>query len=380
MFKHIYLYRMKCLLRNRHVLFWSLLFPIVLSLFFNMAFANLVKGQSFKSIPVAVVDNAEYQKNSSFKQALASVSDDNAASTDKLFHVTLDSKEKSADDLKNNKVDGYILFENGPQVVVKSSDTDETIIKEFVDSYLQTVSAYSTVLSKNPSAAKTILSSSTKDFIKEMNPVKTSQDDTSAYYFALIAMAVMFGGFWGKEEVENIQADSTSVGARLNLTPVHKLKAFVYSFCAAVTIDFLCLLALFAFLTLVLGIDFGTKSAYIILICFFGSIAGVSFGAFIGAVVKGSPHLKGSIMVAINLLSSCLAGLMSLNLKYMVTSTLPFMAYINPANLISDALYSLNYYSTYTRFYTNIACLFGMSVVFILAVYYVIRRQKYASI
>jgi ABC-2 type transport system permease protein len=371
---------MKCLLRNRHVLFWSLLFPVVLALFFNMAFSNLAKGEVFKSIPVAVVNNTEYQSSTSFKEALKSVSDDNEASTDKLFHVTVESKEQAADDLKNNKVDGYILFENGAHVVVKSSDTDQTIIKEFVDSYLQTASAYSSVLSKNPSAAKSIMSTKTQDFIAEKTAGKSTADDTTAYYFALIAMAVMFGGFWGKEEVENIQADSSFVGARINLAPVHKLKAFVYSFCAAVTVDFCCLLALFAFLTLVLGLDFGNQTGYILAVCFFGSITGVSFGAFIAVMLKGSSHLKGSIMVAINLLTSCLAGLMSLDVKYLVTSKFPVMAYINPANLISDALYSLNYYSTYTRFYTNIACLCGLSIVYIMTVYLVIRRQKYASI
>ncbi len=380
MFNHIYLYRMKCLLRNRHVLFWSLLFPIVLALFFNMAFSNLSSGKSFKSIPVAVVNNAEYLSSTSFKQALNSVSDDNEASTDKLFHVSLESKEQAADDLNNGKVDGYILFDNGAHVVVKASDTQQTIIKDFVDSYLQIASAYDSVLSKNPAAAQSLISYATKDFITENTSTETPDDDMSAYYFALIAMAVMFGGFWGKEEVEDIQADSSNVGARMNLAPVHKLKAFVYSFCAAVTIEFCCLLVLFVFLTAVLGLNFGSQTGYIIAVCFFGSITGVSFGAFIAVIIKGEPHLKGSIMVAVNLLTSCLAGLMSLNVKYIVTHDLPFMAYINPANLISDALYSLNYYSTYTRFYINMACLCGMSILFIMTVYLVIRRQKYASI
>lgn len=381
MFKQIYLYRLKCLLRNRHVLFWSLLFPIVLAVFFNMAFSNLMSGDSFKAIDVAVVDNAQYKNNNSFKEALNSVSADNKKSTDKLFRVKVESKERASDDLKNGDVDGYIILDDkSAQVVVKESNTNQTIIKEFVDSYLQTESAYGSIISENPSAAKNITSFSSKDYISDDVTTNTPKNDTSAYYYALIAMAVLFGGMWGKEEVEDIQADASFLGARLNLAPVHKLKAFVSSFCASVTVDFCCLLALFAFLTLVLGIDFGKKSEYIIMLCFFGSITGVSFGAFISAVVKGSPHVKGSIMIAANLLLSCLAGLMSLNLKYLVTSKLPFMAYINPANLISDALYSLNYYSTYTRFYTNIGCLIGMSIVFIMAVYLVIRRQKYASI
>jgi ABC-2 type transport system permease protein len=66
--------------------------------------------------------------------------------------------------------------------------------------------------------------------------------------------------------------------------------------------------------------------------------------------------------------------------KFAVTRAAPFMAWANPANLIADAFYSLYYYSGYTRFFTNIAVLAGMSAAFSLVVFFFTRRQRYASL
>jgi len=379
MFRHIFVNRLKCLLRNRQLIFWTLLFPIVLSLFFNLAFSNIFKGTSFSSIPVAVVDNSGYSNETAFQTALESVSDDNAAATDKLFHVSVMTLDEAKNALDSGTVKGYIMFDNAAHVVVKESDTDQTVIKEFVDSYLQTASAYKTI-SDSKNGVSSAITYSEKDYIKNTSESNTFGDDTVSYYYALIAMAVMFGGYWGKKEVEDIQADLSNVGARINLAPVHKLKAFLYSSLASVLVEFCCLLALIAFLTLALNLNFGKQIGYVIAICFFGSIVGVAYGALIAVLVKGSVHVKSSVMIGVSMIMSCLAGLMSINVKYTVTHAVPILAYINPANLVSDALYSLYYYSSHARLYLNLGLLLGLSIIFISIVYLVLRRQKYASL
>jgi ABC-2 type transport system permease protein len=58
----------------------------------------------------------------------------------------------------------------------------------------------------------------------------------------------------------------------------------------------------------------------------------------------------------------------------------PVAAFLNPANAITDSFYSLYYYDTNTRFFSNIAILLGFSAVFYLGVYFVMRRQRYESI
>ena len=58
----------------------------------------------------------------------------------------------------------------------------------------------------------------------------------------------------------------------------------------------------------------------------------------------------------------------------------PLLNRINPAALISDALYSLVVYPSYTRFFTNIAGLLLLSALFCLGGLALVRRKKYASL
>ncbi len=378
MFAHIFVNRLKCLVRDKQMLFWTFLYPILLGTLFVIAFSNIGSGGNFTGIPIAVVDNPEYQSNGVFKNVLASVSDD-SGSSENLFSITEASREQAEESLKNGDIDGYILFENGARVVVKDSGINQTILKEFMDSYLQTGSAYAAIVKMNPAAAANI-QPPTGSYINSTAPGKANADSMVVYFYALIAMACMFGGFWGVKEMENIQANLSPQAARVNLAPVHKLKAFGISLCAAVIVHFISLIVLVAYLGLVLNVDFGGQIGYVIATCFAGSLVGVSFGALLMAPFKGSPQIRIAIMITVNITMSFLAGMMVADIKYTVTHAVPLLAYINPANLISDALYSLYYYSSHARFFLNFGLLIGFAAVFYFCVYFIIRRQRYASI
>lgn len=380
MFKHIFLTRLKCIARDRALMFWTLIYPLILATFFSLAFGNLASADNFKSIPIAVVDSAEYQNDKNFQTALTSVSDDNADAVQKLFHVSLLSESAAADSLKSGLIKGYIVYDGTMHIVVKESGIDQTILKSFADNYLQMSSAYKTVLMSDPSRAQSIIIDGEKDFIQSVSPNSKPANASIVNYYALISMAVMMGGFFGKKEIEDIQADMTSRGARLNMSPVSKMRAFGYSMCAAILIQFISLLILIAYLAFALKVDFGGQIGYILILCFFGSLLGVSFGAFITAVVKGGSGVKTAVMIAVSMLLSSVAGLQAPNLKYIVTHAVPALAYINPANLITDAFYSLYYYTAYTRFFINVALLGVFSVVFFIVVVLKTRRQRYASL
>lgn len=380
MFSHIFVNRFKCLIRDRALIFWTLLYPVVLATLFGLAFSNLSSSDAFKSIPVAVVNNAEYQSDTAFKSALDSVSDDNTDSADKLFHISAVTQEQAENSLKNNKIKGYILLQNGPQIFVRDSGIDQTIIKQFADNYIQVSAAYKDIISKDPGAAANLKYDGSKNFLEAVAPGKGAPNDTLTYFYALLAMAALFGGFWGKKEIADIQADLTPQGQRINLAPVHKLKAFGASFLASVTLQFILLIILVIYLNVILKVDFGNQLLFVLLTCLVGSFTGVTFGALIGAVVKGGESIKSSVLIGVSLIFSFMAGMMVQSVKTIITDSVPVLAYINPANLLTDAFYSLYYYNTYTRFFECIGILLGMSAVFYLIVYFVTRRQRYASI
>jgi len=382
MFFHIFVNRCKCLVRDKEMMFWTLMFPIVLSSLFGLAFHNLSSEDRFKEINIAVVDNAEYQRNIAFQSALSAVSDASISGDSSLFNVTLSTSEQAALLLKNNKIAGYIIFDGDASLVVRESGINQTIIKAFLDDYTLRYSAISTIVKQNPNALPALMASAmeNRNYLKEVSPTQAEPNTTLNYYYALVAMACLYGSFWGMKEVSAVQANLSPQGARVSLAPTHKLKIFGYSLCAATVVHLVSIFILIAYLSLILKVDFGRDLLYVVLACVAGSVMGVSMGALIGALIKKSEAIKSAVLVSVSMIFSFLAGLMMVDMKYIVTHAIPVMAYINPANLITDAFYSLYYFDTYSRYFANIGLLFGFTVFFYLIVYLVLRRQRYASL
>jgi ABC-2 type transport system permease protein len=97
-------------------------------------------------------------------------------------------------------------------------------------------------------------------------------------------------------------------------------------------------------------------------------------------LVKKNEGLKIAILIAVSNIGSFLAGMMYVNMKYIIAKNLPLLSYLNPATLITDGFYSLYYYNTHQRFFVNISILAVLSIIFSLITYFIIRRQRYASL
>lgn len=384
MFFHNYLYRLKCIVRDKQTMFWTLLFPILLATLFNMAFSNLSNAENFSKIKIGIVDNDEYKKNTYFIKAIEAVSSFNEGTgKDDLFDIKYTSKEEADKLLDDSKIEGYIYFDGGAKLVVKESGINQTIIKGFLDDFKQTASTMTTIVKKNPATVENGLLkdiSNRDDYLKEVAASKSAPDTVVNYFYTLIAMACFFGSFCGVKEVTALQANLSSQGARINMAPTHKLKLFMASIFAATTVQLGVIFVLLGYLTLILKINFGNQLGYIVLTCIIGTITGVSFGTCIASIIKNGEGLKIGILIVFTNIMSFLSGMMYDKMKYIISTNVPILGYLNPVNLIADSFYSLYYYNTYTQFFTDIALLCIFSAVFIIISYLVLRRQKYASL
>jgi ABC-2 type transport system permease protein len=169
-------------------------------------------------------------------------------------------------------------------------------------------------------------------------------------------------------------------GARVNVAPTHKFTVFMASISAAATVQLAEIFILLGYMALVLKISFGGQLGYIALTCITGTITGVTFGTCITSAIKKNEGLKIGILIGLSMIMSFLSGMMYDKMKYIVSTKAPVLAYLNPANLITDCFYSLYYYNTHGQFYTDIALLCAFSAVFSAVTYLVLRRQKYASL
>jgi len=356
------------------------MFPIVLATLFKVAFANLSTTELFKTIDIAVVNSNYYQENIGFKGAIEEVSKN---STDKLFNVTFTNEKNAEDLLKNSKIEGYIYLNPEANLVVKSEGLNQTVIKAFLDDYKSSASTIATIIAMSPEAnhADLIKDATTfKQYTNEISPSKGVPNTTLNYFYALIAMTCLYGGFSGLKEITDIQGDLSKRAARINMAPVHKMKMFIYSLCAAFLIQFTVILIVLSYLHFALKIDFGNQIFYILLLSFVGCATGISFGAMISALIKKSEGLKIGVLIGTTMIGVTLSGMMFANMKYAVEKSFPILSYINPAALITDGFYTLYYYNNHQRFFINISILTLLSVVFCLTTYSIIRRQKYASI
>ncbi|MFZ5975797.1 MAG: ABC transporter permease [Bacillota bacterium] len=372
----------KSLIRTKEVIFWTLLYPIALATFFYLAFSNLGSAEQFEKVNVAVVNDAHIESGTPFYFALSSVSDiDGKPSKDDIFNATMTDKKTAVKMLENGDVAGYIYYDDTIKLSVSGSGFNQTIIKAFLDSYLQSSSTITQIMKDNPGMAHETLLADLSGRTAYIAEAPGNEPDTTViYFYTLLAMTCMFAATVGVQEVIKIQANLSPLAARINLAPVRKFKVFLYSLSAAAFLQFIIILLVLAFVIFVLGINFGAKTGLVILTCAVGCITGMFFGTFVSSVVKKGEGIKYAVVISVTMFCSFLAGMMGAQMKYVVQENVPVLGYLNPVNLITDAFYSLYYYDGLSRYFVNIVLLCAFSAVFCILTCMVLRRQKYASI
>ena len=66
--------RIKCAFRDKEMIFWTLLFPVMLATLFYFCFSNLDSADAFSPVKTAVVADQAYRQAAGFQAALEEVS------------------------------------------------------------------------------------------------------------------------------------------------------------------------------------------------------------------------------------------------------------------------------------------------------------------
>lgn len=373
---NLYIKRLKCLVRNKENMFWTYIFPLVMASCFFFAFSNLWTIESFETIKIAYVEEAGSGKE--LKEVI-----EQAVIEDKMmFSVTYCDSNEAAELLEDDKIEAYIIAGNNTEMFIRRNGLNETITKSFLDNYLRASETIMTVLADNPKAMEEGLLDDIMhmdSFVSEAAD-KSDPDPMLIYFFALLAFACLFSANWGLTEVINIQADQSLAGARVNVSPVNKMKLFLCNIAAAFTVHMVSILLLLFYLIFMLKIDFGDRPLLLILTCVMGSMAGIIVGGSVGVLVKAKASAKDAIITTIMIACGFLSGMMYADMKYIIATRAPFLAYINPVSLMADAFYSLYYYDNYDRYLRNLIALCIITVVLGALSYLGLRRKTYASI
>lgn len=380
MFGHLFKNRLKILLRNRSLIFWSLAFPLVLGLFFKLALSDVASSEEFEAFNIAVVNNSELENEKNLKEVIDSLSKEDE---NQVFITKYVSDVSKADELlETGKIFGYIIMDNNKvKVYVKENGIEETIIKYVVDEYYQMSSVATNIIEYNPG----VLYDGTIELIgKESNYINDTSSDNLDYavnyYYTLIAMACIYGGLFGINAICETEANLSKKAARISVSKQKKSKVLFANLLASFIIQYAEILVLLAYIVYILKGDFGGDIIWILLLSLVGSFAGTAFGMFIGASNKLSENSKTGVLISITMACCFLAGMMGdPSIKYNLEKLCPLFKY-NPVSLITDGLHSLYSYTTLNVYFDKIICIVIFSFVMFASSVLIIRRKRYDSI
>lgn len=378
MFGHLYKYRLKSLLRMKEDIFWCLFFPIILCTCFFAAFSGISdKTNNFHSIPTAVVYEKE---NAIFRATLDAVSKSDTQG-EEFLNVTETDIASAKSLLNDGKVDAIIYVGDEISMTVAKSGLNQTAVQSFLDEFEQKSSLISDIVKENPDKLVSLIGNifSSRTYISEKKLTDSPMDEISVYYFSLIGMAALFGGFLGSSVARQMQPNITPEGMRKSTAPVKRHTMIAAEFLAAYTLQLISMAILLFYMICVLHINLGNEAGYVALTCAAGSLVGIASGIFVGTLpVKENVQI--AIFLVYSLGSSFLSGLMIHPIKIWIEKSMPIINRINPATLIQDALYSLVIYNTHERFFTNIITLAVISVILCTLSYLMTRRKNYANL
>lgn len=388
MFLHCFKYTLKTLLKSKMLIFWTFAFPIILATFFNMAFANIENSEQLDLINLAIVDN-NLDNNQNYLEPIKTLSDKN--NENRLFKTQYVSLKKAQQLLQQNKISGYLVFENDDiQLNINTNGIDQSIIKNVIEEIRQTNQITNTLVANkikstpNPDyqqiyhQVQTIIENSQNINLEDISNPNLSY--MMIEFYSLIAMTCMYGAILTMASINQNLANMSNNGKRIMISPINKSKVIISSLLSSYLVQLVGVLLLFAYSIFVLKVDFGDNLQLTALLTALGCLAGLSFGLMVATTLKVKENTKTGIIIALTMLGSFLAGMMGVTMKYVVDKNMPLINWINPVNMICDGLYALYYYDTLARYWFNIISIVIFVVIMVLIAFYSLRRQRYDSI
>lgn len=370
-------YTFLSMIRTKEVIFWSLVFPLVLTTFMYLAFGKINEvTENLETIDVAVVESVQ---NEMFDKILVEVSNGESP----LLNPMKMNSQDAVSALDGKEVDGIIHVDDTISLSVRENGLNATILSSFVDRYLQNKATLTQIAKNNPLALNSAIEALSDDtsYFKEEKLTDGNTDNLSNYFYAVFAMSCLFASFTGISSMFSIQGNLSPLGQRRCVAPTKKLHVVLTLFLTNEIVQFAIELITFAYMSLVLGLDLSNKYPALFLLLFAASSFGLTMGMFIGSLKK--PVTEGAKMgigVAISMVLSVMADLCVSGLMNTIEHTVPIINRLNPAALISDSFYALNTYSDYSRYTSNMVNLSAMTLILFTLTILTVRRNRYASI
>lgn len=392
----VFLGTLRMLVRERSLFVWALAFPLILSTIFMFMFDKIDEGTVFEPVATAVVADDAWGE-SDFSAVVDRLSQPGDGQL--LAIREFASGEAARVALENGEVAGVLRVDadGRPEVEVAPAvslegvagfgDVNRSILETVATAYMQDsrliadLAAENPLVFADPSAVEAAFIE--EGYTKEVSLTRSAPRETVRFYYALFGMAALFGAQIAVYAICQTQPNLSPVGARRALGGLSRGRTLLVTVAASWLVSFACLAVAFAYVRLVVGVDFGNRDGAALLGMAAAALMACSVGCALGALPKVDMGGKAGLLTGGTCLLSLFAGLYGqpcMQLADEVARNFPLLASLNPAKAICDMFYSLYYYDGLAVFGEKLALLAAMTAVLFAVAMVFMRRQRYASI
>lgn len=371
MFRNLFKYYFKENIRIKEIMFWNLAFPIVLSLLMHMAFSNIEKADRFETISIGV-------ESPLYSEILNELKDEEGKN---LFKIVKTNDYEN--DIKAGLISGYLKGNMRIEAVLGNKIIDNTVIYTTANTINNKYGLIEAIMKENPNTSIEELG---KDFQKEINHMDNGFDiseksQMNSFFYTLVGMVCLGAASSGLAAVNMVQLRGGFPEAiRYNIVPISKFKILVTMLLAALLISLLQTSIVLIFMRFVLGVDFGSMYLLLINSVVFSSLFGLLIGAALGLLINAKMDTQLAITIGVYITSSFFAGMMSSDMRSIISAKAPLFARINPGTIIYHLFSSMYYFEStgyYFKYFKDLLIGIGVLVVVISIL---ARRREYEHI
>lgn len=393
-----FLVSVKSLVRTPSVIVWVLAFPLIMSAIFLFMFSGMRTDGVVDPVPVALVTPAGEKDGApagSFEQVVDALAEPGEGQLLDLRRV--ETAAEAADLLAAGEVDGYFeLADDGaPALTVGSAYTlasadgqtavNRTILETVASSYVQSRALLEEVAQRDSAAladpAAVADALGTQVDVEQTQITHARPEEIVRYYYALLGMGALMASQAGMLAVAQAQPGVSALGARRAVSGTSRLRQLAGCVLGAWAVSTVALTLAFAFLRLVVGVDFGGREGLALVSVAVCALLATALGACVGALpLSAGISARSGILTALTCVLSLFAGLYgtaAMELADNLAHTLPWTSWVNPAKLVCDTFYALYYYTSLAPFAARVAACVAGALALLAVAGAIFRRQSY---
>lgn len=388
-------------LRNGTNLFWVLVFPIVLSTLFFSMFGDLEEHMVLDTIEIGIVydEPADAQARSArdaFEAVVEALSDGEdaliapheATSIDEAHAWQVEGATRGTIVVGADGMPTLELMSGaGDALGMDMTSIEQTVLGDVIGNFSRSWAAIDDISQENPLAlmnpAVTEAISERQDYTEQIVVTYNSAAQSVRYFYALLGFAALMTAQLALIAVSRTLPNISALGARRCVSGTSRLATLAGSLAASWVLSFGALVIAFAYMRLVLGVDFGGRDALCVLGLGVAALMTTAFGALVGAAPKIPEGAKGGLLTGVTCFLALFAGLYgspAMRLADQIAQSAPWAAVANPVKQVTNLFYSLYVYPDLDPFFTTVIILLVMTAIFALISGLLMRRQSYAHL